>query len=153
LQSHGHGLGDNLRDNVNEADGAKVRDRISPLLLGQQSNVGSIDDVQVVDGKLGESVNDLHKVVFDYGPASTEEFKGESIGARSFVRREGQNGLMDLHLREGETQRDKVLNGRIQDLPIKIQRSRWRGTQDPGEVLINDLRLVRVRRSPTLISL
>jgi hypothetical protein len=59
--------------------------------------------------------------------------------------------VVNLFLRERKPKHIEVLDGGIQGLPIEVQRASRRSAQRSGEVLVNNMSFVSVRRSPSLI--
>lgn len=99
-QPQGKDLRENLGHAVNQADGSVVADPRSVRLLGEQNNVGGVEEVHAVSPQVGHPHNGRYHVALDGLPAGFEEGVNETVRAGILDRGDGKHGLPDLRLRE-----------------------------------------------------
>ena len=56
-----------------------------PLLFWQKRNVGRVDDLEVIDLQLQESINDVHKVELNDVPTRSKKSCGVAFRPRCFT--------------------------------------------------------------------
>ena len=100
-QTVGHDFGDDLRDGMNQTNGAKVRAGCRPILLWNEGNVCGVEQMKVGCMHAREMVNCVHNVALDDFPTVLEEGPGEAVRTRRFVTRHIKDRLLDLLFREG----------------------------------------------------
>jgi hypothetical protein len=93
-------LGEDLRDAVNQANGAIVGHRFSIRAFGDKHNVCRVDEVHVGATSESHSFDDIEDVLLNDFPAGFEEIPNKTVGARSFDRRHGENSTFDLIIGE-----------------------------------------------------
>jgi hypothetical protein len=95
-ESVSHKLGENLGKAVDEADRSIVRDGGGIRLLGDENDVGGVDEISATPSEIGHVKNRRRDVVVDDVPTRFEESADESIRARRFDRGQRENGIFDL---------------------------------------------------------
>ena len=84
-QSVGHDFGDDLRDGMNQTNGAKVRDVFSTILFQNKGDIRSVQPVQMGGMKIREAVYSQHDISLNYGPTRFEEGPGKAIRTRCLI--------------------------------------------------------------------
>ena len=113
-----HHFGNDLWDDVNQADRPEVRYGGSPIYLWQEGNVGRVDDMEVAHGQLRKGINYPHKVRLDDLLAGGEESRGKTIRHRGLVFWHVLNSKPDLLHRKRQGQVVQLQRARGKSLPI-----------------------------------
>lgn len=95
-QSVSHELTNHFGNVVHQTDGPVVIGLISSVRLGDENNIGRVEQLPMVSPKVEKLVNCPAEIVFDDRPKALEKAGSETIRARSTVRVKSKHSHLDF---------------------------------------------------------